>query len=156
MLDSGYALRKGFIPPYKKVRYHLKEFDESSPPTNAKELFNLRHSSLRISIERAFGVLKKRFRVLDAEPFWEFNTQVKVVLVCCVLHNFLRGIDPNDQIMREVDREFSHDIHRPRLSQREEREENLVWKTKRDAIANAMWQIIKLIDNYPIFNQMQC
>jgi len=140
LLDSGYALRKGFIPPYKKVRYHLKEFDESSPPTNAKELFNLRHSSLRISIERAFGVLKKRFRVLDAEPFWEFNTQVKVVLVCCVLHNFLRGIDPNDQIMREVDREFSRDIHRPRLSQREEREENLVWKTKRDAIANAMWQ----------------
>jgi len=68
LLDSGYALRKGFIP-YKKVRYHLKEFDESSPPTNAKELFNLRHSSLRISIERAFGVLKKRFRVLDAEPF---------------------------------------------------------------------------------------
>ena len=86
LLDSGYALRKGFLPPYKKVRYHLKEFDESSPPMNVKELFNLRHSSLRISVERAFGVLKKRFRVLDAEPFWEFDMQVKVVLVCCVCY----------------------------------------------------------------------
>jgi len=115
LLDSSYALRKGFIPPYKKVRYHLKDFDESSPLTNAKELFNLRHSSLTISVERAFGVLKKRFRVLDVEPFWEFNTQVKVLLVCCMFHNFLRESDPNDQIMREVDREFSRNIHRPRL-----------------------------------------
>ena len=120
MLDSGYALRKGFLPPDKKVRYHLKEFDERSPPMNAKELFNLRHSSFRISVERAFGVLKKRFRVLDAKPFCEFDIQVKVVLVCCVLHNFLRGIDPSDHIMSEVDREFSHDIQRPRLSRREE------------------------------------
>jgi len=60
--------------------------------------------------------------------------------VCCVLHNFLRGIDPNDQIMREVDQEFSHDVQRPLLSRRKEWEENLAWKTKRDTIANAMWQ----------------
>lgn len=59
--------------PYKKVCYHVKEFDGVSPPMNAKELFNLRHSSLRISVERAFRVLKKRFRRLDAEPFWEFK-----------------------------------------------------------------------------------
>jgi len=65
---------------------------------------------------------------------------VKVVLVCCVLHNFLRGIDPNDQIMREKDQVFSQDIQRPILSRREEREENQTWKTKRDAIANATWQ----------------
>jgi len=140
LLDSRNALRKGFLPPYKKVRYHLKEFDDNSPPTNARELFNLRHSSLRITIERAFGVLKKRFRVLDAEPFWDFQTQVDVVLICCIIHNFLRGVDPNDSIMREVDQEFSPNAQRQRMSQREEREENQVWKTKRDAIANAMWQ----------------
>jgi len=29
---------------------------------------------------------------------------------------------------------------RQRMSQREEREENQVWKTKRDALVNAMWQ----------------
>jgi len=38
------------------------------------------------------------------------------------------------------DQEFSSNAQRQRISQREEREENQVWKTKRDAIANAMWQ----------------
>ena len=57
-----------------------------------------------------------------------------------MLHNFLRGIDPNDQIMREVELEFSSKTQRQRMSQREEREETQAWKTKRDAIANAMWQ----------------
>lgn len=106
---------------------------------DAKELFNLRHCSLRISVDRAFGVLKKRFHVLDA-AFWEFKIQVKVILVCCVLHNLLRCIDPNHQAMREVDQEFSQDIQRPILSRRKEREENQAWKTKRNAIASAMWQ----------------
>lgn len=67
---------------------------------------------LRITVERAFGVLKKRFRVLDAERFWDFQTQVDIVLVCCVLHNFFRGVDPNDQIMREVDLESSSNTQR--------------------------------------------
>ena len=63
------------------MRYHLKDFSDR-PPKNEQELFNLRHSSLRTTIERGFEVLKKRFRVLDAEPFWSFETQVKVVLAC--------------------------------------------------------------------------
>ena len=78
--------------------YHLKEFSDCSPK-NEQELFNLRHSSLRTTIERGFGVLKKHFRVLDAEPFWSFETQVKVVLACCVIHNHIMGVDPTDYIM---------------------------------------------------------
>ena len=42
--------------------------------------------------------------------------------------------------MREVELEFSSKTQRQRMSQREEREETQAWKTKRDAIANAMWQ----------------
>ncbi|KAL4638230.1 hypothetical protein ACB092_03G132900 [Castanea dentata] len=37
-----------------------------NPPRNDKELFNLRHSSLRTSIERCFWVLKKHFCALFA------------------------------------------------------------------------------------------
>ena len=77
--DTGYGVRKGIISPYRGVRYHLKEFSDN-PPRNDKELFNLRHSSLRTSIGRCFRVLKKRLHVLDAEPFWSFPTQVDVVL----------------------------------------------------------------------------
>ncbi|KAH1046439.1 hypothetical protein J1N35_037223 [Gossypium stocksii] len=74
LADAGYGIRNRYITPYRGVRYHLKEFSAQGPE-NAKELFNLRHSSLRITIERVFGILKKRFRVLDAEPFWNFQTQ---------------------------------------------------------------------------------
>ena len=80
------------------MQYHLKEFSDR-PPENEQELFNLRHSSLRTTIERGFGVLKKRFRVLNAELFWSFETQMKVVFACCVIHNHIMGVEPNDHIM---------------------------------------------------------
>ncbi|KAL3502105.1 hypothetical protein ACH5RR_036554 [Cinchona calisaya] len=99
--DAGYGIRNGLIPPYIGVRNHLKEYD-GNPPQNEKELFNLRHSSLRTTIERGFGILKKRFRVVDNDPFWDFKTQVDVVLVCCILHNHIMDIAPNDRFMQEV------------------------------------------------------
>jgi hypothetical protein len=49
----------------------LKEFGDHSSE-NEKELFNLHYLSLRTTIERGFEILKKPFRVLDAEPFWSF------------------------------------------------------------------------------------
>jgi hypothetical protein len=49
--DAGFAARLGILPPYRGVRYHLKEFQGTRRPKNPKELFNLRHSSLRTTIE---------------------------------------------------------------------------------------------------------
>ena len=43
--------------------------------------------------------MKKRFRVLDEEPFWSFETEVEVVLACCVIHNHIMGVDPTNYIM---------------------------------------------------------
>ncbi|KAG6507966.1 hypothetical protein ZIOFF_033321 [Zingiber officinale] len=54
LVDSGFMLKRGLITPYQGIRYHLKEYSRCGP-TNAKELFNLRHASLRNAIERAFG-----------------------------------------------------------------------------------------------------
>ena len=99
--DAGYGIRNGILSPYRGVRYHLKEFGSENPPQNEKELYNLRHSSLRTTIERGFGILKKRFRVLDSEPHWSYNVQVDIVLACCVIHNFIMGVDPNDIIMND-------------------------------------------------------
>ena len=61
-----------------------------------KELYNLRHSSLRTDVERAFGSLKRRFKILDdATPFFRFPTQVDIVVACCIIHNLVinDGID---------------------------------------------------------------
>ncbi|KAL6661145.1 hypothetical protein ACP70R_000529 [Stipagrostis hirtigluma subsp. patula] len=54
LADAGYAVRPGFLPPFRGTRYHLREFGARTPQ-NARELFNLRHSSLRVTVERAFG-----------------------------------------------------------------------------------------------------
>ncbi|GMI75413.1 hypothetical protein like AT5G41980 [Hibiscus trionum] len=138
LADAGYGIRNGIISPYRGVRYHLKEFNDHRPE-NAKELFNLRHSSVRTTVERVFGILKKRFRVLDAEPFWDFQTQVDIVLACCIIHNHIMGVDPNDLINEELYEEDESNLIISTLTQREEREEAREWAAKRDEIAQAMW-----------------
>ncbi|KAK5824564.1 hypothetical protein PVK06_019344 [Gossypium arboreum] len=138
LADAGYGIRNGYITPYRGVRYHLKEFSDQGPE-NAKELFNLRHSSLRITIERVFGILKKRFRVLDAEPFWNFQTQVDIVLACCIIHNHIMGVDPSDLLNQGLFEEPDSDLIIPTLTKREEREEAREWSAKRDEIAQTMW-----------------
>ncbi|XP_021714727.1 putative nuclease HARBI1 isoform X2 [Chenopodium quinoa] len=145
LVDAEYGDRKGFMPSYRHTRYHLKEFT-NNPPENERELFNLRHYSLRMVVERTFGVLKKRFCVLDAEPFWPYETQVDVVLACCVLHNYLRGVDLNGPITREVEVEMtSQDLqHMGEAHTRgKQREENQQVQRKRMAIATAMWTVYK-------------
>ena len=65
LVDCGYGAKPGFLPPFRGVRYHLKEWGNDNRPENEKELFNLRHSQLRVTVERAFGSLKNRFKFLD-------------------------------------------------------------------------------------------
>jgi hypothetical protein len=75
------------------IRYHLKEFHNSilGRPRNKEELFNLRHASFRNQIERAFGVMKKRFRILR-EPLVldSIGDMMKTYYSCVALHNFIR------------------------------------------------------------------
>uniref|UniRef100_A0A8I6YP63 DDE Tnp4 domain-containing protein n=1 Tax=Hordeum vulgare subsp. vulgare TaxID=112509 RepID=A0A8I6YP63_HORVV len=51
LADAGYAARPGILPPYRGVRYHLKEYRGAREPENPRELFNHRHSSLRTTVE---------------------------------------------------------------------------------------------------------
>ena len=132
--DAGYDNKNGILSPYRSVRYHLKEFSDR-PSENAQELFNLQHSSLRTTIEQGFGVLKKRFRVLDAEPFWSFPTQVKVVV-----HNHIMGVEPNDHIMEDAMNQVESSDHQQETqSCRESIEDSRSWNTKRDEICQTMW-----------------
>ena len=85
---------------YRIVRYHLKE-QVGHRPQNAKELFNYRHLQLRSRIERAFGISKNQFRILDQRSFYTFSTQVDLILAYCMLHNFVREIDPDDILLQE-------------------------------------------------------
>ena len=85
-------------------------------------------------------MLKKHFRVLDAEPFWSFETQVKVVLACCVVHNHIMEVEPNDHIMEDAMNQVeSNDPQQETQSCRESIEDSRLWNAKRDEICQAMW-----------------
>ena len=89
LVDAGYGAKPGFLPPFRATRYHLNEWG-NHPVENERELFNLRHSSLRMKVECAFGSLKRRFKVLDeAKPFHPYPCQVDIVQACCIIHNWV-------------------------------------------------------------------
>ncbi|XP_031405843.1 protein ALP1-like [Punica granatum] len=68
VVDAGYPNIPGYMAPYKGQRYHRSDFNDDTPPTTEKELFNQRHASVRNVIERCFGVLKSRFAILRSMP----------------------------------------------------------------------------------------
>jgi DDE superfamily endonuclease len=65
-------------------------------PANKEELFNLRHASARNVIERIFGILKHRFRILVFPPEYSMELQARIPAALCALHNFIRHADPTE------------------------------------------------------------
>lgn len=90
LVDGGYANTPSFIAPYRGVRYHLSEFRSRRSYANYKELFNHRHAILRNHIERAIGVLKKRFPILKVGTFYPIQSQVKIPAAAAVFHNVIK------------------------------------------------------------------
>jgi len=58
-------------------------------PMNKEELFNLCHASARNVIERIFGVLKWRFRILLLAPEYGLDVQAQIPTALCAIHNFI-------------------------------------------------------------------
>jgi len=60
------------------------------------------------------------------------------VLACCIIHNHIIGVDSYDFLMEEICLENEPIRRTINLSQREEREENREWITKREMITSTM------------------
>ncbi|KAL4562309.1 hypothetical protein LXL04_034509 [Taraxacum kok-saghyz] len=75
---------------------------EWSSPEKAEEYFNMKHSAARNVIERCFRVLKKRWAILRSPSFYPIQTQNKIILACCLLHNFIRNEMPYDFVDDET------------------------------------------------------
>lgn len=103
LADAGYACRPGILPPFRSTRYHLNAFSAWNYQKTPEKLFNLRHSSLRVTVERVFAVLKNRFKILDQKPFHSFPTQVKLVLASCILHNWILQFGADEYFPAEED-----------------------------------------------------
>ena len=91
LADAGFGLREGLSVPFPNVRYHLEDWrNATNPPETAKELYNLRHARIRVVVEQAFGLLKRRWKIIRATaPEYSLETQTKIVYAVTGLHNFI-------------------------------------------------------------------
>jgi len=71
-------------------------YDVFSSLRNPKELFNLHHSLACNVVERIFGILKRRFRILQHPPEYDMGIQALILPALAALHNFIRIYDPGD------------------------------------------------------------
>ncbi|XP_057810926.1 uncharacterized protein LOC131025265 [Salvia miltiorrhiza] len=142
LCDNGYANSEGFLAPYKGIRYHLKEWGPAANrPQNAMELFNLRHSKARNVIERAFGIMKMRRGILRSSTFYPVKTQIRLIMACFILNNFIRSEMPDDPIEREFDTAPGNDQAGVEIDGDfiDSIESSPQWNAERDALAQAMW-----------------
>ena len=143
LADAGYSNCDFLLVPYQKVRYHLKEWATSNlRPQDPKELFNKRHATLRNAIERLFGVLKRKWKVLAVAPEISVASQVNIVLAVAAIHNFIisMGYHDDPDFQRFDDEKDEEDEEKtaplmPGLS----RAGTARMNSKRADIAEAMW-----------------
>ena len=105
-------------------------------PQNYKELFNYRHAQLRNVIERTFGVLKRRFKVLAVAQEYSLKHQARLVPALAVVHNFIRVHDPSD--IEIIDDDSDRDIAQQTAGQVGMADERGRAAERRDKIAHAM------------------
>lgn len=82
--DSGYPCKPYLLTPFLH------------PRTDSEQAYNTAHIATRNTIERCFGVLKRRFPCLATGMRLTTPTVLSVIVACAVLHNLL--IDLRDEI----------------------------------------------------------
>nr|XP_043608503.1 uncharacterized protein LOC122580291 [Erigeron canadensis] len=108
LCDTAFRHTRGFMTPYRNVRYSLGGYLDSRA-TNKKEEFNHAHGKLRNVIECAFGVLKARFPVLMKMISVPFIKQRDIVISCFAIHNFIRTENISDKWFAEYEQEIIFD-----------------------------------------------
>ena len=151
--------------PYRGVRYHLKEQRLASQKYVSlydiiiilivilgqrmqRSFLIYATPLLRNAIERTFGVLKRKFKILKIAPEYNIETQMDIIIALTALFNFTRIRDGNrvDNYINITDREeIIEDIQPDYFSfSTDSVETSIKLRTKmdilRDQIAEEMWQ----------------
>ncbi|XP_073269110.1 uncharacterized protein [Primulina huaijiensis] len=141
LCDNGYANAEGFSTPYRRVRYHRDAWgNRACGPQDYKDLFNWRHSQARNVIERAFGLLKKRWAILRSPSFYPLKFQNHIILACILLHNFIRAQMDEDP-MGNVDEYVGNPVNETQYAYIDSLESSLGWDAWRDEFAMSMWNM---------------
>jgi len=103
--DAGFAYSNVILTPYPNTRYHLKEWGlvPHLQPKNEKELFNKRHSSIRMIVEMAIGHLKSSWKILDKARM-TFIHFVPTIFALLGLYNFVLQDEKNFNIADNLEK----------------------------------------------------
>ncbi|GJT69560.1 ALP1-like protein [Tanacetum coccineum] len=136
LCDAGYTNGNGFLTPYRGQQYHPNDW--SHPPTTTKELYNMKHSSTRNVIERCFGLIKARWAILRDNCYHPIESMPRIIIACCLMHNFIRTKMSQDPIDNEVLMDHTQDgnEHDNVFSTVETSQG---WSDRRDNLANEMF-----------------
>ena len=76
--DSGYPCKTYLVTPF------------TNPRDSPERRFNVAHSKTRTTVERLFGVWKRRFPCVAAGLRTKVETSLTIIIATAVLHNFAR------------------------------------------------------------------
>ncbi|XP_070044545.1 uncharacterized protein [Nicotiana tomentosiformis] len=102
LCDAAYPNTRGFLAPYRNIRYWLGDYHRRRA-INKEKKFNHAHAQLKNIIERAYGVLKARFPILDKMAPYSIDVQRDLVIACSAVHNFIKKERLNDDLFNQYD-----------------------------------------------------
>ncbi|XP_050226172.1 protein ALP1-like [Mercurialis annua] len=145
LVDAGYANSEGFLAPFRGQRYHLSEWREGRYARSAEEFYNMKHSAARNVIERCFGVLKLRWGILRCASHYPARTHNRIIIACCLLHNFIRMEHEFDPFEAEINETSDNNVIEddPIIAI----EPSEAWTTMRMELANEMFNTWKASRN---------
>ncbi|KAF4447953.1 retrotransposon [Fusarium albosuccineum] len=146
LADAGFNAQEGILTPFTGHMYHLREFRaRGTLPRCQEELFNLRHSQLRSRVERAFGLWKRKYRILrGCPPEYDFDDQQLIIYATTGIYNFIltEGKDPAEQ-RRQLEQELTEE-ERDIMEESESRADEVVPRQSgpgmRRHIASWLWR----------------
>ena len=86
---NGHSMKPVLIGDgaYRPVRWILKPYTRHNNLTRAQRHFNSHVCKARALVERAFGILKVRWRCLYKMMEQNIENVPSIIIACCVLHN---------------------------------------------------------------------
>jgi hypothetical protein len=92
--ENGYYLADGIYPDWSVFMKTI-----SQPRGRKEQHYAMMQEATRKDIERCFGVLQARFRIITQPcKLWSASAMHTVIMACCILHNMII-IDESDEIL---------------------------------------------------------
>lgn len=123
----------------------MTPFRDNGNLTPEKSMYNTTLSSIRSIIERAYGLLKGKWRRLKYLDVKSIDMANHIIAAACTLHNFLilhNEIEMRENVNIDINVNIEHEDHSSDESDNNDDFQNDNGRMKRQEIANRLLQIL--------------